>query len=170
MLNIALGGQRKARGYRYRLPLTSDTLRQFILPFTLLCPCNKMLTLSTVTLTISSSKAAASAHNPILRTFSGRWCCKIHCNIDSRSFYNRRRDISRRDGNYIRYIKNNACSLHIRKKSKHLHLQQLLPLLLNVFPQYSTNGWSSSEIYLWHCWGKNVLWLLRTLGESTQVH
>ena len=87
------------------------TISELILPFILHCPCNKTLTLSTVTLTISSSKAAASAHNPILRTFSVMWCCKIHCNIDSRSFYNRRRDISRRDENYIWYMNNNTCSL-----------------------------------------------------------
>lgn len=115
MLSSSLRGQRKVSGYRWRLLLTSEILRQFILPFILHCLCNEMFTLSTVTLTISSSKAAASGHNPILRTFSIRWCCKIHCNIDSRSFYKRRKVISRQDVNYIGYIKKNACSPHQKK-------------------------------------------------------
>lgn len=76
---------------RWKLELTGEDCHVHqVVPLMLHCPWYKTLTLSTVTLTISNSKAAASAHNPVLRTFSVMWCCKSHCNIESRSPYNRK--------------------------------------------------------------------------------
>lgn len=103
------------------------------MPFTLHLPCYRNLTLSTVTLTISSSKAAASAHKPFLRTFSVACCCKIHCNIESRSPYSRKRYFKK---DWIYYTSRTPALRNNTKKyqftTAHLKLMYC-PLLKYIF-------------------------------------